>query len=83
MASANPSTFQKDGLWGTADHRTSTNRVGFNVPERVGRKFPAHLHWDVRVKTPIPFGTAAFFDLTDGCAYAVGARRRCGATSGK
>jgi len=53
-------------LWGTADLWTTTDRVGFNVPEREGFKFPGpHLHWDVSVKTPIPFGTGGILYLTD------------------
>ncbi len=53
-------------LWGTADLWPTTDRVGFNVPERDGWKFPGpHLHWDVSVKTPIPLGTGGILYLTD------------------
>jgi hypothetical protein len=53
-------------LWGTADLWATTDRVGFNVPERAGFMFPGpHLHWDVSVKTPIPFGTGGILYLTD------------------
>ena len=53
-------------LWGTADLWVTTDRVGFNVPERPGWKFPGpDLHFDVSVKTPIPFGTAGILYLTD------------------
>jgi hypothetical protein len=53
-------------LWGTADLWVTTDRVGFNVPERPGFMFPGpHLHWDVSVKMPIPFGTAGILYLTD------------------
>ena len=53
-------------LWGTADLWGTTDRVGFNVPERPGWKFPGpDLHWDVSIKTPIPFGTAGILYLTD------------------
>jgi len=53
-------------LWGTADLWATTDRVGFNVPEREGFLFPGpHLHWDVSVKTPIPFGTGGILYLTD------------------
>jgi len=53
-------------LWGTADLWATTDRVGFNAPEREGFKFPGpHLHWDVSVKTPIPFGTGGILYLTD------------------
>jgi hypothetical protein len=35
-------------LWGTADLWVTTDRVGFNVPERPGFLFPGpDLHWDV------------------------------------
>ena len=53
-------------LWGTVDLWVTTDRVGFNVPERPGWKFPGpDLHWDVSIKTPIPFGTAGILYLTD------------------
>ncbi len=53
-------------LWGTADLWTTTDRVGFNAPEREDFRFPGpHLHWDVSVKTPIPFGTGGILYLTD------------------
>ncbi|MGA7788312.1 MAG: phytanoyl-CoA dioxygenase family protein [Xanthobacteraceae bacterium] len=53
-------------LWGTADLWATTDRVGFNPPEREDFKFPGpHLHWDVSVKTPIPFGTGGILYLTD------------------
>jgi hypothetical protein len=53
-------------LWGTADLWVTTDRVGFNPPEREGFMFPGpRLHWDVSVKTPIPFGTGGILYLTD------------------
>ena len=53
-------------LWGHADLWATTDRVSFNAPEREGFAFPGpHLHWDVSVKTPIPFGTAGILYLTD------------------
>lgn len=53
-------------LWGTADLWVTTDRAGFNVPEREGWKFPGpDLHWDVSVKTPIPLGTSGILYLTD------------------
>ena len=53
-------------LWGTADLWATTDRVGFNAPERAGFTFPGpHLHWDISVKTPIPFGTQGILYLTD------------------
>ena len=53
-------------LWGTADLWATTDRVGFNAPERPGFKFRGpHLHWDVSLKTPIPIGTQGILYLTD------------------
>ncbi len=53
-------------LWGTADLWVTTDRVGFNVPERPGFMFRGpDLHWDCSVKTPIPFGTQGILYLTD------------------
>jgi hypothetical protein len=53
-------------LYGSADLWATTDRVGFNVPEREGFKFPGpRLHWDVSVKTPIPFGTGGILYFTD------------------
>jgi hypothetical protein len=53
-------------LWGTADLWATTDRVGFNPPERPGWQFPGpHLHWDVSVKTPIPLGMGGILYLTD------------------
>jgi hypothetical protein len=53
-------------LWGTADLWTTTDRAGFNVPERDGWRFPGpDLHWDVSLKTPIPLGTQGILYLTD------------------
>lgn len=53
-------------LWGSADLWVTTDRVGFNAPERPGFRFRGpDLHWDVSVKTPIPFGTQGILYLTD------------------
>jgi len=53
-------------LWGTADLWATTDRVGFNPPERDGFTFPGpHLHWDVSIKTPIPLSTAGILYFTD------------------
>jgi len=53
-------------LWSTADLWVTTDRVGFNPPERPGWMFPGpRLHWDVSVKTPIPLGTGGILYLTD------------------
>jgi hypothetical protein len=53
-------------LWGTADLWVTTDRVGFNVPERPGWMFRGpDLHWDVSLAQPIPFGTQGILYLTD------------------
>jgi Phytanoyl-CoA dioxygenase (PhyH) len=53
-------------LWDTVDLWATTDRVGFNPPERDDFRFPGpHLHWDVSVKTPIPLSTAGILYLTD------------------
>jgi Phytanoyl-CoA dioxygenase (PhyH) len=53
-------------LWGTSDLWVTTDRVGFNVPEREGWTFPGpDLHWDVSLKSPIPLGTSGILYLTD------------------
>jgi ectoine hydroxylase-related dioxygenase (phytanoyl-CoA dioxygenase family) len=53
-------------LWGTSDLWVSTDRVGFNVPERRGWMFRGpDLHWDVSLAQPIPFGTQGILYLTD------------------
>lgn len=53
-------------LWGTADLWSSTDRCGFNVPERPGHAYGAQgLHWDVSLAQPIPFCTQGILYLTD------------------
>jgi hypothetical protein len=53
-------------LWGTPDLWVTTDRAGFNVPEREGWKFPGpDLHWDTSLKTPIPLGMSGILYLTD------------------
>lgn len=53
-------------LWQTADLWVSTDRAGFNVPERPGWMFRGpDLHWDVSLARPIPFGTQGILYLTD------------------
>ena len=53
-------------LWGTPDLWMSTDRVGFNPPERPGWQFPGpDLHWDVSLAPPMPFGTQGILYLTD------------------
>jgi hypothetical protein len=53
-------------LWGTADLWVTTDRAGFNVPEREGWKFSGpDLHWDASLDLPIPFGTQGILYLVD------------------
>lgn len=53
-------------LWGTADLWVTTDRAGFNAPERPGHLFRGpDLHWDVSLVRPIPFGTQGILYLTD------------------
>jgi len=53
-------------LWGTADLWVSTDRVGFNPPERQGWRFPGpDLHWDVSLHQPMPLGMHGILYLTD------------------
>jgi ectoine hydroxylase-related dioxygenase (phytanoyl-CoA dioxygenase family) len=45
------------------------DQAGFNPPESPGWKFPGpHLHWDVSLAQPIPFGTQGILYLTDTAA---------------
>ena len=49
-----------------ADLWTTTDRMGFNPPERRDRPYAGDpLHWDVSLVTPIPFATQAILYLTD------------------
>jgi Phytanoyl-CoA dioxygenase (PhyH) len=53
-------------LWGTADLWVTTDRVGFNPPERAGWLFPGpDLHWDVSLVQPMPLGMHGILYLTD------------------
>lgn len=53
-------------LWNTSDLWSTTDRVGFNVPERPGWLFSGpDLHWDVSLQLPIPFGLQGILYLTD------------------
>jgi hypothetical protein len=53
-------------VWGTADLWVSTDRVGFNVPERPGWHFPGpDLHWDTSLVMPMPFHAQGILYLTD------------------
>lgn len=53
-------------LWGTADLWCTTDRVGFNAPETPAHRFRGpHLHWDVSLRMPVPFGTQGILYLAD------------------
>jgi hypothetical protein len=53
-------------LWGREDLWSSVDQAGFNPPERPGWKFPGpHLHWDVSLAQPIPFGVQGILYLAD------------------
>ena len=53
-------------LWGTADLWVTTDRAGFNVPERSGWQFQGpDLHWDVSLARPMGFHTQGILYLTD------------------
>lgn len=53
-------------LFGTADLWVSTDRVGFNPPERDGWMFPGpHLHWDVSLHQPMPLAASGILYLID------------------
>lgn len=56
-------------LWGTSDLWINTDRVGFNPPETDQWKFPGpHMHWDVSLTLPIPFGLQGILYITDTAA---------------
>ena len=53
-------------LWQRTDIWVNTDRVGFNPPETPRNPFSGpRLHWDVSIKTPIPFGTQGILYLAD------------------
>lgn len=53
-------------LWNRTDLMVSCDRVSFNPPEKPGFEFAGpHLHWDVSLQTPIPYGTQGLIYLTD------------------
>lgn len=53
-------------LWGTADLWPTTDRGGFNVPQRPGWMYRGSpLHWDTSLAQPIPFETQGILYLTD------------------
>ncbi|GAB4045581.1 phytanoyl-CoA dioxygenase family protein [Spirosoma litoris] len=53
-------------LWNRTDLWVSTDRVGFNPPETESWQFPGpHLHWDVSLTLPIPFGLQGILYLSN------------------
>jgi ectoine hydroxylase-related dioxygenase (phytanoyl-CoA dioxygenase family) len=53
-------------IWQRADLWVNVDQAGFNPPERPGWPFPGpHLHWDVSLVQPIPFGVQGILYLTD------------------
>jgi hypothetical protein len=53
-------------LWGTPDLLVTTDRCGFNPPERDQWQFPGpRLHFDVILVPPVPFGMGGLIYLTD------------------
>jgi len=56
-------------LWGRTDLWPTIDQGGFNPPETARWQFPGpHLHWDVSIVQPIPFGTQGILYLTDTAA---------------
>jgi Phytanoyl-CoA dioxygenase (PhyH) len=53
-------------LWDREDIWVNVDQAGFNPPEKPGWKFPGpHLHWDVSLAKPIPFGVQGILYLAD------------------
>jgi ectoine hydroxylase-related dioxygenase (phytanoyl-CoA dioxygenase family) len=56
-------------VWRRPDLWVNVDQAGFNPPERPGWMFPGpHLHWDVSLVQPIPFGVQGILYLTDTAA---------------
>jgi Phytanoyl-CoA dioxygenase (PhyH) len=56
-------------LWGRNDIWITVDKAGFNPPETERWKFPGpHLHWDVSLAPPVPFGLQGILYLTDTAA---------------
>jgi hypothetical protein len=53
-------------LWGRDDLWVTVDQGGMNPPEKPGWNFPGpHLHFDVSLAMPMPFGTQGILYLTD------------------
>lgn len=56
-------------LWNREDIWINVDQAGMNPPERPGWRFPGpHLHWDVSLAQPIPFGVQGILYLADTAA---------------
>jgi hypothetical protein len=56
-------------LWDREDLWVNVDQAGFNPPEKPGWPFPGpHLHWDVSLASPIPFGVQGILYLADTAA---------------
>jgi hypothetical protein len=56
-------------LWNREDIWMNVDQAGMNPPELPGWRFPGpHLHWDVSLAQPIPFGLQGILYLTDTAA---------------
>jgi hypothetical protein len=56
-------------IWQRSDLWVNVDQAGFNPPERPGWEFPGpHLHWDVSLVQPVPFGVQGILYLTDTAA---------------
>ena len=56
-------------LWNREDIWVNVDQAGMNPPEKPGWEFPGpHLHWDVSLAQPIPFGLQGILYLADTAA---------------
>lgn len=56
-------------LWNREDIWVNVDQAGMNPPERPGWTFPGpHLHWDVSLAQPLPFGLQGILYLADTAA---------------
>ncbi|HEX3876526.1 MAG TPA: phytanoyl-CoA dioxygenase family protein [Bryobacteraceae bacterium] len=57
-------------LWRRNDIWITVDRGGFNPPQTERWRFPGpHLHWDVSLAPPVPFGVQGILYLTDTAAH--------------
>ncbi len=53
-------------IWNREDVWVNVDQAGFNPPERADWRFPGpHIHWDVSLARPIPFGVQGILYLSD------------------